>query len=435
MSDRVVQLLFWLRRRSFFRVVQRTFMMLMPVAVIGSYFQLLRDCIFSPDSLIYNIFNFDYIMSDRLWDVGNLVSAGMVQVTFGIFGIFAAYFSALYTARIYHKDATMAGITSVIVITFTAFLSGVGRVSGTRITFYSRILNINGILFALLCGYLVGQVFHWLGQDYHHIRHEHAAHIQARAWSALIPTAVSLLVGIVFGIIIYLFKVKLLDDVYFRSLISGMKASNNLALIIPLTMLATFLWWCGIGYPLASMVSASNSGAAIANLNYALRHGGANVPYKYLGSSLIQGYGLMGDACVALSLTVVILLYTHNKQLESIAKINLLPVAFGASNGLAIGLPMILNPLYLLPIIVIPAINELIAAGAITLNLIWPSVYPVLGGTPGILISFFGSNGNWPTFIFTVLLFILDILILIPVVLIGQRISERLAQYEQEMEN
>lgn len=84
MIDRVTQVFVWLRRRSFFRVVQRTLVMLMPVATIGAYFQLLKDGIFSPDSLIYNIFNFDYTMPDVFWNAGNAVSTGMVKVTFGI---------------------------------------------------------------------------------------------------------------------------------------------------------------------------------------------------------------------------------------------------------------------------------------------------------------------------------------------------------------
>ena len=398
MIDRVTQVFVWLRRRSFFRVVQRTLVMLMPVATIGAYFQLLKDGIFSPDSLIYNIFNFDYTMPDVFWNAGNAVSAGMVKVTFGIFGIYAAYFSAVYTARLYKKDSTMAGIASVIVITFCSYLSEFSRSNSMQANFYSRILSINGILLALCVGYIVGQVFHFLGKNYVHSRNEH-----------------------------------ILDTYYFKSIVSSLENSNNLLIIILLTMLTSFLWWSGIGYPLTSLTTSTNSGAALANMNYALRHGNAqDVPYKYLGSSMVHSYGIMGDASIVLALTVVILIYTHNREIEAVAKANLLPVAFGSPNGLFIGLPILLNPIYLLPCLLIPALNELIAAGAISLRLISPSVYPVLSGTPGILISFFGSNGNWPTFIFTLLLFTLDVVLMIPVIQIGQQIAEKLTVYDEE---
>lgn len=429
MLDQIVKTLSWIREKSFFIVVQRTFVMLMPIATIGAFFQVLRNGIFSPDSLIYNIFNFDSVMSDQFWDIGNAVSTGMVRVTLGMFGIYVAYFAAVQTARLYRKDATMAGVAAVIVITFCAFLSGADSEKEIQALIYSRVLNINGTLFAIIIGYFVGQIFHFFGKDHVHIKNENYNTILHRTWNTFIPTLISIVGGLILGLVIYYFKIKLMDSLYLKGLISSLHNSNDLKVIVPVTILATLLWWAGIGYPLQSMITTSNSAAAMANMNAALRHGSASVPYKYLGSSLVQAYGWMGNACIALSLIVVILLFTHEKDLEKIAKMNIFQVAFGSTQGLTIGLPIILNPLYLLPVVFIPAINELIAAAAISMKIIVPSVYPVLRGTPGILISFFGSNGNWSCFIFTILLFILDILILLPAIVIGQRINLELIKH------
>ena len=54
-----------LRRLAFFRVADRTLMMLMPLAVVGSIFQFLWQSVFSPTSLISNIFYFDKWLPDR----------------------------------------------------------------------------------------------------------------------------------------------------------------------------------------------------------------------------------------------------------------------------------------------------------------------------------------------------------------------------------
>lgn len=427
--DHIIKALVWFRRRVFFRIVQRTLVMLMPVATIGAVFQLLRDEFFSPDSLIYNIFNFEQNMPDIVWNAGSVITRGMVQVTIGIFGIYVAYFAAVYTARLYHKDSTMAGIAAVIVITFCSYLSEANRSMAGRTTFYSRILNINGTLFAIIVGYIVGQVFHYLGKDYVKTNVEHVIRIRHRAWNALLPTVVAILLGLLIGIVIYLFKIRLLDSYYFTSIASRLQSSNNLLVIIPMTMLVSLLWWLGIGYPISSLTNASNSGAAIANMNYALRHGNSyNVPYKYLGSSLINSYAIM----VIFALVMVIILYAKQKEIESVAKINLIPVTFGASNGLLVGLPIILNPVYFVPIVFLPAVNELFAAAAIKLHIIMPTVYPVLSGSPGILYSFFGTNGHWPNLIFTIVLFILDIIILIPAIKIGQEITDKVSAYDKE---
>lgn len=431
--EKIIQLVFWLRRRSFFRVTQRTLVMLMPVATIGAYFQLFHDAIFSPNSLIYNIFDFDEVLSDPVWDMGNAVTSAMMRVTLGVFGIYAAYFAAEYTARLYHKDATMAGITATMVILFCAYLSSGNRSNAFQATFYSRLINVNGVLISLVTGYFIGQIFHWLGKDYHHVSYENLSQIRLRAWNSLLPAAVAILAGLILGGIIYYFDWHLLDSSTIKSFVAQLKGSNNLAVVIPLTMLATFAWWCGVGYPLTSLMTASNSGAAVANLNYALRRGNASyVPFPFLGSSLTSCYGLMGDACIAMSLTVLLLLYGHHEEKEKVAKVNLLPVTFGTQSGLSVGLPLILNPLYLLPVVLIPAINELLAAGAISLQLIKPGVYPVLDGTPGLLISFFGTNGNWASFIFTLLLFALDIFLLLPVVWVERKVREEIRERNEQ---
>ena len=85
MVNRITNIFLKLRRLAIFRIFQRTLVMLMPIAIIGAYFKLFRDAVFSPDSFIYNIFNFDITLPDRFWYAGAFVSRGMVRVTFGLF--------------------------------------------------------------------------------------------------------------------------------------------------------------------------------------------------------------------------------------------------------------------------------------------------------------------------------------------------------------
>lgn len=140
----------------------------------------------------------------------------------------------------------------------------------------------------------------------------------------------------------------------------------------------------------------------------------------------------MGGATIILALIVIILLVRKNKQNENVAKANLLPAVFNANWGFMVGMPIILNPVLFLPFVIIPLINVVIAAAAIYCHLIPPCVYPVLKGTPGILIAFFGSNGNWINLIFSICLFILDVVLFIPITLWGQKIEKRLREYEQK---
>lgn len=140
----------------------------------------------------------------------------------------------------------------------------------------------------------------------------------------------------------------------------------------------------------------------------------------------------MGGASIVLALIVIILLTRQNKDDDNIAKVNLLPVAFNSNWGMMIGMPVILNPLLFLPVMLIPVVNILLASLAIFLHIITPCVYPILKGTPGILISFFGSNGNWMNLLFSVFLLVLDVIMFIPIAKLSQKIEKGLKAYEKD---
>ena len=267
MVDKLANLLLTIRRLSIFRVFQRTLVILMPIAIIGAYFQLMRNAVFSPDSFIYNILNFDETMPDDIWYAGAFISSGMVRATFGLFGLYAAYFSARYTARLYKKDSTSAGMTAVIVIMFCAYANNLGDTTGNRSPFSASILKVNAMLLALLIGYVVGQIFHWLGKDHELIEFEHTSRIRKRAWDALLPASVSIFGGLILGVSIYELQIRIMSSDTFKTLVAQVENSNNLFKIILLLIVVMFLSWIGIGYPLNALSNSAVNTAAMANCN------------------------------------------------------------------------------------------------------------------------------------------------------------------------
>lgn len=420
MIDTAARFFWQIKQKKIFQIFQRTLTMLMPIAVLGSFFQMLRDVVFAPASLIYNIANFDVIMSDRIWSIGSNICFGMVRVTLGVFGIYAAYFTARYTAEIYHKDAVMSGTTSVIVILFCAYFASLNN--GSRSVFFSGVLDSNGVLIALIIGYLVGQIFHFLAPDYHYIEHKSVVDLRRRALKSIKPLLAVTVFGLLLGMTIYLLKFKMLNSDSFKSLVVQLQSSNNILEIVGIDFVCNILSWLGINYPSASLTNITNSGALNANLNYALRHGSSwNVPYRFLGSSLIQSYGSMMGVCFALMLLALWL--KRRSYHTKVAELNLLPVTFNINIGFAVSWPLLLNPLFLPVLALLPVINVLLAAGAIALHLIPAPAYPVLTGTPELLIPFFSSNGNWFCLIFSFFLLLVDICLLIPILKISQKIA------------
>ena len=430
--DKLAKWCIWLRRRSFFRVAQRTFAVLMPIATVGAFFQVLQDSVFAPESFIYNLFDFDKIMSDRFWDIGTSLSQCVVEVIFGLFCLFTVYFSASFTAKIYRKDATMAGIsatTSLLVMAYLFQLGLTGRIS----LLSGGYLGFQYASFALLLGYGVGQVFHWLGADYEPVNYEHTKLVQDRAIKALKPTLVTVIGGVIIGGILYTAISKVKANFGLSTMTSAVENSNNLLLTVPSTALASFLSWPGLEEPILRLSNVETSAAATANLTYVMRRGSIwKIPYPYLGGSLISTYGVMGGCAVVLALVVAILIWGRRKEPETVAKLNLWPLLFSSSRGFLVGLPVILNPIYVIQLVFVPVVNMLIAALAISLHIVPTPVYPILTGTPGPLVPFFATNGNWPTLIFSIFLFCLDVVLMIPAVKLDNRTKALLKDYEME---
>lgn len=430
--DKLAKWCIWLRRRSFFRVAQRTFAVLMPIATVGAFFQVLQDSVFAPESFIYNLFDFDKIMSDRFWDIGTSLSQCVVEVIFGLFCLFTVYFSASFTAKIYRKDATMAGIsatTSLLVMAYLFQLGLTGRIS----LLSGGYLGFQYTSFALLLGYGVGQVFHWLGADYEPVNYEHTKLVQDRAIKALKPTLVTVIGGVIIGGILYAAISNVKANFRLSTMTSAVENSNNLLLTVPSTALASFLSWLGLEEPILRLSNVETSAAATANLTYVMRRGSIwKIPYPYLGGSLISTYGVMGGCAVVLALVVAILIWSRRKESETVAKMNLWPLLFSSSRGFLVGLPVILNPIYVIQLVFVPVVNMLIAALAISLHIVPTPVYPILTGTPGPLVPFFATNGNWPTLIFSIFLFCLDVVLMIPAVKLDNRTKALLKDYEME---
>ena len=103
-----------------------------------------------------------------------------------------------------------------------------------------------------------------------------------------------------------------------------------------------------------------------------------------------------------------------------------IPTLFEVGLPLMIGIPLFLNPLYVIPFVVAPVVNVVVAALLIQMGAIIPAVYPVPLGTPGPLIAYLGTNGHWLCLMVGILLLVLDVLIYLPFVRIADDVQEQL---------
>ncbi|MDK7295439.1 hypothetical protein QP472_04915 [Lactobacillus jensenii] len=104
-----------------------------------------------------------------------------------------------------------------------------------------QLLSIKRMFTTLFIGYLVGQVFRFLGQDHAIKRIEHVFDIKDRAFAAVKPVVASLFMAVVVASFIYVLQVKIFNSDLVTTIADKIITSNNLLINVPLVLLAIFL--------------------------------------------------------------------------------------------------------------------------------------------------------------------------------------------------
>lgn len=424
MQSKVVNMLVRFNRHSFIQAVRQTLVVLFPITLIGALAQLVVKSCLNANGFFYNIFGIGNWLPLTVLRTLQFTFTSVTQIFFNLLGVFACFICAYNTARFYRKDAQMAGLTGAFALLLVAFRYG--KNPQVPLDFHMTLLSGKSLLFALLIGYGVGQLYRWKGPGELTVKTVTWLDVRRQAFVAFYPLLATTLLAMLVSLAINSGRFYHAYSHAYTALASASQEPRNVWLALLLSVALAVMDWVGLGVPSSYKVPL-NTPAYMANLNYALAHGSAwHVPYKFLGSTLYNSFANFGGDGLVLALVVAILILPRNTRLHRVARWTALPTLFNFDYSSLVGLPVILNPVFLLPFLLIPLINIGIAAGVTALRLIPATPYPVLLGTPGPLIGFVATNGNWATLIFTMFLLLLDIVLYVPFVRLNLRVEDQL---------
>lgn len=429
MINQIVHAVATYRHLTFIRVTRRTLAVIFPFALLGAIARMFLTTVFSPDGYLYNIFNLgDWLPRAARLFLRNAF-LGLSQVTLDVLAVYAAFGAAKYTAKLYHADDQLAGITGAATMLLLAVrytrLGG-----GATVSYDLRLLGYGALFIALVIGYLIGQLFRWLGRD-HHGHDQHVIDVQERVAAGARPIMVTMGFALVANAVLNLTSYYAVSAQAYGFLQSLGNGNSPFWRKLLMACLTTVMEWLGIAGPYNLQLGVDSTGAA-ANLNYALAHHSLSwVPYPFLGSTLYNSFATFGGAGLSLALVIAIMLGTRHHNYHRLVRANFFPVLFNSNAGLMVGLPVILNPLYLVPAVCLPLINIALATAAIAAHLIPTPVYWVPDGTPGPLVAFIGTNGSWAALLFSIVLLIFDVWAYLPFVGLSLAVEERIMTIDQ----
>lgn len=403
-----------------YRIIQRTLLLIFPFALFGSFVKIIQTVVIGREGFLTDVF--PALDNDFIYRQIDNISNGLYTLSLGWVSVIAIFGAAKYTAKYYHRDDQLAGLTGI-----SAYLIMDLTYSKVQpISFYPGILGMRGLLFAIVSGMFIGWLFKKLSRKAP--EDKVAANVLERTFISLKPIVFSFLIAIAFSALINITYYSEAPGNFINSLATEYTSHNNWSqlgktLIFSIyTLVMSFFGWSGtysaLGIEKMDVLST-------VNLNYALeKHTAWNAPNPFTSSTLYHSFATFGGTGSILGLIIAILLISRDKDFQTVARWAMIPSIFNISSGVMTGIPILFNVIFFIPFMLAPLVNMLMAAVAISLHLMPPSVYPVPIGTPGPLIAFTGTNGSWQALVFSIIAIIISVYIYIPFVKMAYKVKQ-----------
>ena len=328
-------------------------------------------------------------------------------------------------AKQYEVDGLKAGLTALA----SFFVLYPPKVDGMLTESY---LGANGIFVAIITGLLVGYGFSKLTKiDKLQIKMPDQVPPEvSKSFMIAIPTAIIIILISVIAYCISLIEPQGLNALVYAILqapIQSLGATPFTPMI--LIFMAMILWSVGIHgtFTVSPIYITLYASMNIANISYAAQAGTtAGSPYPYTWFALFENYGCIGGTGNTLALIVAILILSRKKgwkraDYTKTAKIGLIPGLFCINEPIIFGLPIVLNPILVIPFILSPIVSMGLGALMISAGLVLPGTLDVGWTTPQPIKAFLSASGSWETAISVCFVFIICVLIYLPFVALANK--------------
>ncbi|WP_370773199.1 PTS sugar transporter subunit IIC [Faecalibacillus intestinalis] len=326
-----------LAKNSAIQTIMFAFMLLLPFSMIGGFAGLFNGIGFESYQ--------QFITSFGLKQVFSVI----YQWTVGMFSIYLAFAVgySFATKNKLEKSAIVIGITSLVCFMIITPFNVPTEAYGAA-TLPMDWLGSSGMFSSIVISFVVGWIFKLCKKYNISIKlPEQVPPYIANQFTALIPVIVS---AILFAFVSKFFSGTEYGS--FHQLIYSIIAlpiknlSSNLFGFWIISMMMYALWFFGIhgGMICGPMIMVLFMQMQVENLT--AYQNGLALPHMFCGDALTFGSG-------SLPLLIALLLFAKAKSNRSIAKIALVPSLFGVDEPSYFGIPMIYNPLFFLPWVII----------------------------------------------------------------------------------
>lgn len=404
-------------------VLRDAFISLMPITIAGSLAVLIKSLI--TDAKVHLGWNTFAFAMQPLVSISDLVWRG----TFSLYACFFALALGYQLAKNFEGNRLAAAIVSLSSFSLSIANYAKIRFHGESVVVKNAFdisqFSTTGLFTAILFG-SIGFLIYYACYKARFMLHlsTNMPHAEQAAFDSLIPAMVA-----VFSVggINYLFQAVTHD--YFGDWLLTtiqmplVKWGQGFGTVLLVTLLVQVFWFFGInGLGVLSPILDSIWLTA-QNGNITAATSGKVPPYVWVRGSF-NVFAWFGGAGGTLMLIVAILVFSKRSDYRTIAKIALAPGIFNIGEPILLGLPVVLNPVYLIPFLLTPVVNVAFSYWVSVMGLVNPVQVAVPSIMPPIIGPFLACNYDWRAIILSIVDMLIAFAIWSPFVIAADKIAD-----------
>lgn len=410
------------------------FLISTPLLIVGSFFLLIAN---------FPIPNWNEMISSVLGDNWQSLMVVPASASFDVMTILAVVGIAYSLGRQLNVDSIQAGalaLVSFFILTpFTTSFTPenateVYDVASLPLKWMGSSGLFLGMIIALVSTRLFAAVIHrgWTIK-----MPEGVPPTVVKSFEALIPSFVVVFVMFAVNWLVSLTPYGNLQEVIFKFLQTPLLSlGNTLGAMIVAYLFLHFFWFFGING--SSVVGAVYNPVLRA---LSVENMQAHIDHKPI-PNIITGqfqdmFATFGGGGSTLSLVIVMFIFCKSQRIKKLSQLSLVPSVFGINEPIIFGLPIVLNPIILIPFALVPTVNIIISYFAMKWGLVpYTNGIQLPWTTPPIISGFLVSG--WQASILQALLIVLGMFIYYPFIKVMDdqylRDEAKAAEVEEEEE-
>ncbi|MGE6610314.1 PTS sugar transporter subunit IIC [Peribacillus sp. NPDC076916] len=231
----------------------------------------------------------------------------------------------------------------------------------------------------------------------------------ARSFEALIPVSIVLLVMTLITVVFAVDLHSLVD----KAVAPLISAGDTLPGVLIPVFLITFFWSFGIhGVSVVGAVARPVWEVYLGN-NSAAVAAGKTIPH-IAPETFFQWFIWIGGSGATLGLVIAMLLTAKSTYSKAMGKATIVPSIFNINEPVIFGMPIVLNPVLIIPFIITPLIGATLAYIATSIGLVNPTYVMVPWTLPAPIGAYLSTGGDWRAIVLVMVNLTISVIIYLP---------------------